>query len=124
MLEVRSSRASNEASVLELWGQCELVSWEDPVRAIRRKVDFQPDLFLVAVLEGRLVGTVMGGYEGRRGWTNHLGVAPDYRRQGIARSLMQELERRLRSRGCPKLNLQVRRRNDGVLGFYRRMGYA
>jgi ribosomal protein S18 acetylase RimI-like enzyme len=71
-----------------------------------------------------IVGSVMAGYEGHRGWINYLAVLPECRRRGVGRALMAEAERLLRAAGCPKINLQVRAGNAEVLGFYRAIGFA
>lgn len=125
LMEIRSFTAADEEAVVALWGQCDLVrSWNDPRKDIRRKLAVRPDLFLVGVVDGRIVASVMAGYEGHRGWLNYLAVAPDYRRQGLARVLVAEAERRLAEAGCPKINLQIRASNAGVIEFYRRIGYS
>ena len=95
-----------------------------PVRVIERKLGTQRELFLVAERRGRVVGTVLGGYDGFRGWVYHLAVDPEHRRGGIGRELMQEIERRLNALGCPKINLQIRAHNSGVRAFYERLGFA
>jgi ribosomal protein S18 acetylase RimI-like enzyme len=84
----------------------------------------QPELFLVGLLEKALVASVMGGYEGHRGWVNYLAVSPDYRGRGYGRALMTRIEELLLAMGCPKLNIQVRATNAQVLEFYREIGYA
>jgi ribosomal protein S18 acetylase RimI-like enzyme len=66
----------------------------------------------------------MAGYEGHRGWINYLAVAPDLRRHGIGRALMQAAEKKLQILGCPKINLQVRRTNTAVIRFYQSLGFA
>ncbi len=71
-----------------------------------------------------MVATVMVGYDGHRGWINYLAVAPNLQRQGVGRQLMAAAESRLRERGCPKINLQVRRSNRGVIAFYERLGFS
>ena len=81
-------------------------------------------MFLVGLLGGRVIGTVMAGYEGHRGWINYLAVGPGHRRGGFGRRLMEEAERLLRAVGCPKINLQVRTSNTEVLAFYRRLGFV
>jgi ribosomal protein S18 acetylase RimI-like enzyme len=78
----------------------------------------------VGEIGGRIVATVMAGYDGHRGWVNYLGVDPDRRGRGLGRMLMTEVERLLDARGCPKVNLQVRGSNAAAIEFYRRLGYA
>ena len=124
-MEVRTYRECDQDAVVALWRECGLVRlWNDPVKDIRRKLGIQRDPFLVGWMDGRLVATVIVGYEGHRGWVNYLAVAADCRRRGFGRLLMDEAESRLRSLGCPKINLQIRRSNAGVVAFYRSMGYA
>jgi ribosomal protein S18 acetylase RimI-like enzyme len=122
---VRAYRETDEARVIELWMFGGLVKpWNDPKRDILRKLKVQRELFLVAELDGTIVGTVMAGYEGHRGWINYLAVDIGQRRRGIGTALMRDAERRLRLLGCPKINLQVRTENHGVLAFYLSLGFA
>jgi ribosomal protein S18 acetylase RimI-like enzyme len=80
-------------------------------------------MFLVAEQDGRIVGTVMAGFDGHRGSVNYLAVDPNTRKQGIARRLMSEAERLLAEAGCPKINIMVRRSNPAAAGFYDALGY-
>jgi len=122
---IRPYRQGDEAAIVRLWQDCKLVvPWNDPAADIARKVQVQPELFLVGELDGRVVATVMAGYEGRRGWINYLAVQPDMQRQGIGRRMMEAAEVRLRKLGCPKINLQVRRSNQAVIAFYKRLGFV
>ena len=124
-MEIRSFRARDQGSVIELWRACDLVRpWNDPVRDIERKVAVGDGLLIVGVLDAAVVATVMAGYEGHRGWINYLAVHPDRQRQGLGRSLMHEAELRLRGLGCPKINLQVRTSNPDAIAFYERLGFA
>jgi ribosomal protein S18 acetylase RimI-like enzyme len=100
-----------------------VVPWNNPHRDIRRKLEVQPDMFLVACSDERIIATVMAGYDGYRGWINYLAVHPNHQRTGIGRRMMNEAEVRLRAAGCPKINLQVRSTNAGVIEFYKRIGY-
>ena len=84
----------------------------------------QRELFLVGEFQGDVVGTVIAGFDGYRGWVYHLAVDPRCRRRGFGRELMREAEARLRALGCPKLNLQVRSSNTEVIEFYERLGYS
>jgi len=122
---IRPFHSADEPVVVALWARCGLTRpWNDPRKDIARKLTIRPDLFLVAEIDGNVVGTVMVGYDGHRGWINYLGVDQACRRRGVGRALMTEAERLLRLEGCPKINLQVRTGNTEVIEFYRRIGYV
>jgi ribosomal protein S18 acetylase RimI-like enzyme len=124
-MEIRSFQPEDEPSVIALWQQCDLVRpWNDPHRDICRKLKVNPEWFLVGLVDGQVVATVMAGYEGHRGWLNYLAVAPEFQRRGLARGIVVEAERLLRKAGCPKINLQIRTSNQAVIEFYRRLGYS
>lgn len=124
-MNIRSFQLADQESVIELWSRCGLVRpWNDARKDIARKLAVQPELFLVLEIDGAITGTVMAGYEGHRGWINYLAVDPAAQRRGVGRTLMAEAERLLRMRGCPKINLQVRRENREALGFYERIGFS
>jgi ribosomal protein S18 acetylase RimI-like enzyme len=121
---IRSFSADDTEALVELWRRCELLRpWNDPHDDIERKLATDPDLLLVAIEDGAVVGSAMVGYDGHRGWVNYLAVDPDSRRRGIGRSLMTESERLLTDLGCPKLNLQIRTENAAAVEFYARLGY-
>jgi ribosomal protein S18 acetylase RimI-like enzyme len=125
MLQIRPFREADEAQVVSLWQACGLTRpWNDPHKDIARKLQVQRELFLVAEEDGRIVASVMAGYEGHRGWVNYLAVEPAYRRGGLGARLMRRVEQELLARGCPKLSLLVRTSNIEVLAFYRALGYA
>ena len=124
-LEIRCYKESDQEAVVQLWRECGLtVARNDPVKDINRKLRVQREMFLVGSLGTRLVATVMAGYEGHRGWINYLAVAPDRQKMGFGRRLMEEAEIRLRAAGCPKINLQIRSSNAGVIEFYKAIGYS
>jgi ribosomal protein S18 acetylase RimI-like enzyme len=89
-----------------------------------RKISLDPNGLLVLENDNRLIGAVMVGYDGHRGWVNYLAVHPDHRGRGLGRVLMAAAEQRLVQIGCPKVNLQVRASNQEALAFYRRIGYS
>ena len=124
-MRIRPFQLPDEPAVVAVWQACDLIRPQnDPHKDIRRKLRVQPHLFLVAVADSNeIVGTVMAGYEGHRGWITYLAVAPEHRRHGVGRALMREAERLLRLEGCPKINLQVRASNADVIAFYRAIGF-
>jgi len=112
-------------AVLDLWQEgypgIQLSPSDDP-KEIRKKLQRDPDLFLVAVDDARVVGVVMGGFDGRRGMVYHLAVVASYRMAGVGRALMEELEQRLRLKGCLKYYLLVTKDNQDAISFYEHMG--
>lgn len=113
-------------AVEALWGR---VFPDDPAHnraavAVPEKMRVQPELFLVALESERVVGTVMAGYDGHRGWLYSVAVDPDGQRSGVGTALVREAEARLCALGCRKINLQIREGNEAVTAFYARLGYA
>lgn len=112
--------------VLMLWntvGPGVHVGRSDTPEEIQKKLTRDPDLFLVAEKEGQLIGSVLGGFDGRRGLVYHLAVAVDHRRQGLGESLMQAVEDRLRSKGCLRYYLLVTQDNASAMEFYEQRGH-
>ncbi|MPS79242.1 MAG: GNAT family acetyltransferase [Achromobacter sp.] len=123
-LTIRPYQAADEAALIQLWRDCGLTRpWNDPVKDIARKLTVQPELFLVGQIKGEIVGTLMGGYDGHRGWINYLAVAPAHQRRGYATLLMRAVESQLLIKGCPKINLLIRSGNLAVQGFYESLGF-
>jgi len=115
---------SDQQAVIDLWKDCELVvPWNDPLKDIERKLKVDPDLFLVGELDGEIVASVMGGYDGHRGWINYLAVSPRHQRKGYGRLIMEAVELAIAQKGCPKINLQIRAANTDIASFYQSIGY-
>jgi ribosomal protein S18 acetylase RimI-like enzyme len=124
-LTIRPFCERDTDAVIALWNASGLVRpWNDPRKDIARKLTTQPELFLVGEDQGRVVATAMAGYDGHRGWVNYLAVEPDSRGLTYGRIMMDEAERLLEDRGCPKINVQIRAGNEAVIDFYARLGYA
>jgi ribosomal protein S18 acetylase RimI-like enzyme len=123
-MKIRPFRADDTEAVVSLWQRCALtVPWNDPYKDIERKALVQPELFLIGTIDGLVVATAMGGYDGHRGWIYYLGVDPQLRGNGFGSMIVEELESRIRALGCPKINLLVRATNTEVIKFYSRLGY-
>ena len=90
----------------------------DEPEEIQKKLQRDPDLFLVAESNGKMIGTVIGGFDGRRGLIYHLAVDAAFRQQGIGSLLMNEVERRLKAKGCLKCYLLVTADNEAAMRFY------
>ncbi len=95
----------------------------DEPEEIAKKLQRDPDLFLVAEQGDQIIGAVMGGFDGRRGMMYHLAVAAPYRKQGVGKTLVDELEKRLRAKGCLRYYLLVAEDNEGAVQFYEHQGW-
>lgn len=123
-MKIRQFQSSDKEAVIQLWHDCNVVvPWNDPEKDIQRKLDVGNEYFLVGECDEKLVASVMGGYDGHRGYVNYLVVAPAYRSRGFAQMMMSEIETRLKAAGCPKINLMVRKTNIDIVEFYESLGY-
>jgi ribosomal protein S18 acetylase RimI-like enzyme len=126
-VQIREFKFPNDfPRVQSLWASMEKgvrLGRSDTPEEIKKKLDRDPDLFLVAEEDGQIVGTVIGGYDGRRGLLYHLAVAASFRGQGIGSRLMEEIESRLRAKGCLRCYLMVLADNDEALRYYENHGW-
>lgn len=126
MISIREFTLDDYDIVYKLWENSKPgigLGRSDTREEIAKKLQHDPDLFLVAEAGKQIVGTVIGGYDGRRGIIYHLAVEQTYRRNGIGKMLMAEIEKRLADKGCLKSYLLVTRENPDVIKFYQRLGW-
>jgi ribosomal protein S18 acetylase RimI-like enzyme len=95
-----------------------------PTLAIDKKLAVNDGLFFVATDKKTVIGTILAGYDGHRGWLYSVAVHADYRRHGLGSSLVRHAEQALTALGCMKINLQITSGNDAVAGFYEALGYG
>lgn len=119
------SDTDHRQQVMALWST--VLGYEtghnSPGLAIDRKLAVQDGLFFLAMAEGVVIGTVMAGYDGHRGWLYSVAVHPLHRKQGLGAALVRFAEQALIERGCMKINLQIVSGNERVSAFYRALGY-
>jgi ribosomal protein S18 acetylase RimI-like enzyme len=121
---IRGAADADEDAVVALWNTCKLiVSYNDPSADFRFARGKPASDILVAVAGAEVVGSIMVGHDGHRGWLYYVAVAPALRHQGIGSSLVRAGEDWLRHRGVPKVHLMVRKTNTEVVEFYARIGY-
>lgn len=125
LLSIVAYHQSHFDSVRMLWNEAfpNDPPWNAAELAIPAKLKTQPDLSLVATVRGSVVGSIMAGYDGHRGWLYAVAVLQSHQRQRIGTALVREAETRLSAMGCTKINLQVRSSNIAVVRFYQSLGY-
>jgi ribosomal protein S18 acetylase RimI-like enzyme len=112
--------------VINLWknaGPGIHIRRSDEPDEISKKIQRDPDLFILAELDGQIIGTVLGGFDGRRGMVYHLAVDNVHRKQGIGGILMSELEKRMKQKGCLRTYLLVTHDNSEAIQFYESRGW-
>jgi ribosomal protein S18 acetylase RimI-like enzyme len=128
VVRIRTFRYPDDyEKVRELWlnaGEGISLGRSDTSAEIKKKTHQDPDLFLVAEGDRGIIGSVIGGYDGRRGLIYHLAVEAAHRNRGIGKMLMQEVENRLRAKGCLKCYLMVLRGNEIAARFYEKRGWS
>ena len=124
-MQIRTFRPEDQDAVIALWQRCGLTRpWNDPALDIKRKCSEDPALFLVGTDDNdRVMASAMVGFDGHRGWLYYLAVDPDWQRRGHGRALIEQAERLLIERGCPKLMLMVRRGQPELEAYYRALGF-
>ena len=123
---IREYEVKDQEGVIKLWNMVfpDMPSWNNPNISISKKLEVQRELFFVAHDNHNIIGTVMAGYDGHRGWIYFLAVHPDYRRIGVGKALTKRAEEALTQMGCVKVNLQIRSDNKEVVNFYMKTGYS
>lgn len=120
----RELEASDVGQVTALWREVDLVRpWNDPDGDFRGAIAGPTSAILGAELNGALLGTVMVGFDGHRGWLYYVAVAPSAQRGGVGAALTHRAEEWLAARGAHKVQLMVRRGNDEPRLFYSALGY-
>jgi len=121
---IRAYAESDFAAVVALWDATGIsIHYNDPAKDIPRMLATHNCQLYVGLEDERLIGSIMVGHEGHRGWLYKLAVAPDQRGKGYGEELVRQAERWLVARGMPKCNLMIRDTNLKVRQFYQRLGY-
>lgn len=125
-MNIRNYKPDDKKQVIPLWEQvfAPTAPHNDPETSIGKKEEVQDGLFFIAEEKETIIGTIMAGYDGHRGWIYSLAVAPDHRKKGIASALVNHALTELKKKNCPKVNLQIVAGNEQVIDFYKKLGFA
>lgn len=110
--------------VVEIWKKTGIsVTSSDTKDGLKIMLDRNPDLCLIAKIDEKIIGVIMGGFDGRRGYVHHLAIDPEYQRKGYGKSLMDELTERFQKKRVHKVHLFIEKHNKDVINFYRKLGW-
>ena len=125
-MQIRLFEARDTVGVTSIWqaGLPDDRPHNHPLTVISNKVAARDDLFFVAEEDAVVVGTIMAGYDGHRGWLYSVAVDPASRGRGFGKQLVNHAVRSLQKLGCSKVNLQVRGDNKQVIAFYKSLGFG
>jgi len=124
-MKIRKYEEKDKDKVIRLWETIFSANspHNEPSKVIAAKTKNQGELFFVAESDEQILGTVMAGYDGHRGWLYTVAVLPENRRKGIGGHLVKHAVSALKEMGCVKVNLQVRETNTQVVSFYKSLGF-
>ena len=111
--------------VVQIWRESGIgVGSSDKEEEIKKVLDRNPNLFLVGIIDNKVIAVVIGAFDGRRGYVHHLAVSPKYQNKGNGKLLMEELNRRFRNLNVHKVHLFIEKYNEGVINFYKKLGWV
>ena len=124
-MQIRKYQHQDKTALVELWKKVfpDAPSHNEPSKMIDGKIAID-DLIFIAEVNGTIVGACMAGYDGHRGWLYAVAVLPEFRRKNIGTQLVDFAMQALKSKGCKKVNLQIRSTNTKVASFYQSLGFA
>jgi ribosomal protein S18 acetylase RimI-like enzyme len=124
-MKIREFKPADSAEVISIWEQVfpDDRPHNQPAKVIHDKISVQDNLFFVAEHERKVIGTVLAGYDGHRGWLYSVAVDPDAHRTGTGKNLVDHALGALKAKGCSKVNLQIRTDNSQVVQFYESLGF-
>ena len=124
-MKIRNYHQSDKESVISLWKEVFNPNQyhNDPEVAINMKNKCNDNLFFIAEEDNQIIGSVIAGFDGHRGWLYYLAVHPSYRRKGIGTLLVRKALKELEKLDCLKVNLQIHGDNKTVIDFYEKNGF-
>ncbi len=110
--------------VVEIWKRTGIsITSSDTKDELNVMLNRNPDLCLIAKIDEKVIGVVMGGFDGRRGYVHHLAIDPQYQKKGYGKLIMDELIERLKKKRVHKIHLFIEKHNEDVIAFYKKLGW-
>ncbi|TXT60068.1 MAG: Acetyltransferase YpeA [Promethearchaeota archaeon] len=124
MMKLEKLSINDYDRILEIWKETELsVGSSDTKKGVERMIKRNPNLCFICKIDETIVGVVMGGFDGRRGYVHHLAVDLEYQNQGVGKLLMDKLIKQFKKKQVHKVHLFIEKRNIEVINFYKNLGW-
>ena len=121
---IRNASISDSQEIIDIWQEANLIRpWNDPISDIKICLDNKTSTILLLCNQIQILGTIMVGYDGHRGWIYYLAVKGKFQNKGFGRKLIIEAEKWLADKNVNKVNLMVRNSNKSIISFYQNIGY-
>ncbi|MFX1498795.1 MAG: GNAT family N-acetyltransferase [Promethearchaeota archaeon] len=123
-MKIEKYAIENYDEIIKLWRKVDLtITSSDSKEEVERMLQLNPDLFLIGKIDEKIIGVVMGGFDGRRGYVHHLAIEPKYQKKGFGKMLVDELMKKFREKKVHKVHLFIEKRNNDVITFYQKLGW-
>lgn len=123
-MKIEKFAIENYDEIIRLWRKVDLtITSSDSKEEVERMLQLNPDLFLIGKIDEKIIGVVMGGFDGRRGYVHHLAIDPKYQKKGFGKMLVDELMKKFREKKVHKVHLFIEKRNNDVITFYQKLGW-
>ena len=123
-MQIKEANLDNIEEIINIWEECNLTRpWNNPNDDIKNAILNSTSTILLLCNENRIIGTVLVGFDGHRGWVYYLAVAKEFQKMGFGKTLVFEAEKWLKANNVPKMNLMIRTANIKVKEFYESMKY-
>lgn len=122
---IREMTSSDFQEVLSLWKKAglDIGNEEMELSDLALLIKINPTSCLVLVKDKTIIGSILGTFDGRRGWIYHLAIHPDFQKEGYGSLLLEKVEKELKKKGAHRIHLGVAHANEKVLPFYEKLGY-
>lgn len=124
-MKIEKFTIENYENIVQLWKKTDLtITSSDSREQVERMLKLNPEFFLISKIDEKVIGVVMGGFDGRRGYVHHLAIDPKYQKKGFGRLLIDELMKKFREKKIHKVHLFIEKRNKDVISFYQKLGWV
>ena len=125
-MEYRTLDPEDYDAIIDIWNRAGLPFkpiGRDSPEEIKQQIKLDPDMFLGAFEDDQMIGMIMGSYDSRKGWLNRLAVVPEHQGKGIAKALVEKMEKHLKAKGFRIIATLIEDGHDASMELFKKAGY-